>query len=133
MTEVTNEAALAAAERLFQTVEYGDLDDLRAIFTVGAMVWHNTDEQLTDVETTIRNLRSIRASSKLFHYTDIKREPTPTGFVQQHTLLIETEDGRQLRDLACCICRVEQGRIAHMDAYHDSAVTHALAHRQPAE
>lgn len=122
--------ALKAGERLFHTVEHGDLDDLRHIFADGAMVWHNTDEQLTDVETSISNLRKIRSSAKLFHYADIRREPTPSGFVQQHTLMVEMPDGRIIRDLCCCICRVENGRIAHMDAYHDSAATGAMAHRQ---
>jgi ketosteroid isomerase-like protein len=129
MMEDRFEAAMAAGERLFHTVEYGDLADLRDIFTPGAMVWHNTDEKLVDVETTIANLEKIRGGASVFHYTDIKREPTPTGFVQQHTLLIEMPDGRHMRDLACCICRVEDGRIAHMDAYHDSAVVNGMAHR----
>ncbi len=132
MMEDRFEAAMAAGERLFHTVEYGDLAELRAIFTPGAMVWHNTDEKLVDVETTIANLEKIRAGASVFHYTDIKREPTPTGFVQQHTLLIEMPDGRHMRDLACCICRVEDGRIAHMDAYHDSAVVNGMAHRSEA-
>jgi ketosteroid isomerase-like protein len=126
------EAAMTAGERLFHTVEYGDLAELREIFTHDAMVWHNTDEKLVDVETTIANLEKIRAGASLFHYTDIKREPTPSGFVQQHTLLIEMPDGRHMRDLACCICRVENGRIAHMDAYHDSAVVNGMAHRSEA-
>lgn len=124
-------AALAAGERLFHTVEHGDLDELRDIFAPAAQVWHNTDEKLVDVETTIANLRKIRGSATVFRYTDIRREPTPSGFVQQHLLIIEMPDGRRVRDLACCICRVENGRIAHMDAYHDSAATHGLAHRQP--
>ncbi|UZK67283.1 hypothetical protein [Sphingomonas sp. M1-B02] len=128
-----SEAALAAGERLFHTVEHGDLAELREIFTEGAMVWHNTDEKLTDVETTIRNLEKIRSGAKVFHYTDIKREPTPSGFVQQHLLIVEMEDGRSMRDLACCICRVEGGRIAHMDAYHDSAVVNGMAHRKAAD
>lgn len=123
--------SLAAAERLFTTVERGDLDDLRQIFSDGAMIWHNTDEALTDVETTIANLRILRATALSFRYTDIRREPTPSGFVQQHTLIIEMADGRRMRDVACCVCRVENGRIAHMDAYHDSAVTHQMAHRKP--
>jgi ketosteroid isomerase-like protein len=126
------EAAMAAGERLFHTVEYGDLAELREIFTPDAMVWHNTDEKLVDVETTISNLEKIRAGASLFHYTEIKREPTPSGFVQQHTLLIEMPDGRHMRDLACCICRVEDGRIARMDAYHDSAVVNGMAHRSGA-
>ncbi len=128
-----NDAALAAGERLFHIVEHGDLDALREVFTPGAQVWHNTDEKLVDVETTIANLRKIRASASIFRYTDIKREPTPSGFVQQHLLIIETADGRRVRDFACCVCRVEDGRIAHMDAYHDSAATHVLAHRQPSD
>jgi ketosteroid isomerase-like protein len=128
---IDNDAALAAGERLFHTVEHGDLNELREIFSDGAMVWHNTDEKLTDVETTIANLEKIRSGASVFRYTDVKREPTPSGFVQQHTLIIEMPDGRSMRDLACCICRVEDGRIAHMDAYHDSAVTHGLVHRKP--
>ncbi|MEQ9452463.1 MAG: nuclear transport factor 2 family protein [Pseudomonadales bacterium] len=122
-------AALAAAERLFHTVEYGDLEQLREIFTDGAVVWHNTDDALTDVETTIANLHRIRSTAEVFHYADIRREPTPAGFVQQHTLVLELPDGPQIRDLCCCICRVEEGRIAHMDAYHDSAATGAMPHK----
>jgi ketosteroid isomerase-like protein len=128
---MTEEDALAAGERLFHTVEYGDLEDLRQVFADGAVVWHNTDDALTDVETSISNLRMIRESAARFHYADIKRQPTPNGFVQQHTLIVEMPDGRAIRDLCCCICVVENGRIAHMDAYHDSAATGALAHNQP--
>src|SRR5687768_4561477 len=124
------QASLDAGERLFWTVEHGDLEELRTIFADGAVVWHNTDEKLTDVEQTIRNLRTIRTTALEFRYTDIRREPTPTGFVQQHTLIVKMPDGRAIRDLCCCVCRVEDGRIAHMDAYHDSAATGAMPHRK---
>lgn len=124
------QASLDAGERLFWTVEHGDLEELRTIFADGAVVWHNTDEKLTDVEQTIRNLRTIRTTALEFRYTDIRREPTPTGFVQQHTLIVKMPDGRAIRDLCCCVCRVEDGRIAHMDAYHDSAATGAMPHKK---
>lgn len=123
------EAALAAGERLFHTVEHGDLEDLWQIFGDGAVVWHNTDEALTDVATSIRNLRTIRASAREFRYVDIRRQPTPRGFVQQHTLLLTMPDGRRIRDLCCCLCDVVDGRITRMDAYHDSAATGAMAHK----
>lgn len=110
-------------------MEHGDLADLREVFTDGAVVWHNTDDALTDVETTISNLQAIRDSASVFHYADVRRAPTPDGFVQQHTLIIEMPGGHRIRDLCCCICRVEDGRIAHMDAYHDSAATSQLAHK----
>lgn len=122
-------AALRVGEKFFHIVEHGDLEELRHQFVEGAVVWHNTDDALTDVDTTIRNLTMIRSAARVFHYADIRREPTPTGFVQQHTLIVELPDGRKIRDLCACICRVEDGRIAHMDAYHDSAATGAMAHK----
>lgn len=121
--------ALKAGERLFWTVEHGDLEDLRNIFAEGAVVWHNTDDKLTDVETTIRNLTVLRSQALELRYTEIRREPTPTGFVQQHVLIVRNPDGRRIRDMCCCVCRVENGRIAHMDAYHDSAATGVMPHR----
>lgn len=133
MTELWAEAksALDAGERLFWTVEHGDLEALRTIFADGAVVWHNTDEKLVDVETTIRNLTKLRSNVRELRYVDIAREPTPSGFVQQHTLLVTLLDGREIRDLCCCLCKVEGGRITRMDAYHDSAATGAMPHRAP--
>ena len=123
--------AMAAGERLFRIVEEGDLAELREVFTPDAQVWHNTDDRLVDVETTIANLAKLRASAAALRYTEVRRVPTPDGFVQQHDLLVEMRDGRVVVDRACCVCRVEDGRVAWMDAYHDSAVTHAMAHRTP--
>lgn len=126
---VENDAALEAGRRLFETVEHGDLEDLHQIFTPGALVWHNTDDAFTDVVMTIRNLDAIRTSAVEFRYEDIRRSPTPEGFVQQHTLIVAMPDGRSIRDMCCCICTVADGRIARMDAYHDSAATGVMAHK----
>jgi ketosteroid isomerase-like protein len=125
------EASLKAGERLFSVAENGDLEELWTIFSDGAEVWHNTDDKLTSVEQSIKNLRAIRAAADEFRYVDIRREPTPTGFVQQHVLLVKMKDGREIRDMCCCVCRVENGRIAHMDAYHDSAATPPIPGRKP--
>lgn len=126
---IENQAALDAGQRLFDTVEHGDLAELSSIFAVGALVWHNTDDTFTDIPTTIRNLRKIRESATVFSYRDIRRSPTPDGFVQQHTLIVALPDGRRIEDRCCCICVVRNGRIEQMDAYHDSAATGAMAHK----
>lgn len=129
VVKLDNAAAIDAGKRLFDIVENGDLDDLLEIFSPDAMVWHNTDDSLTDIPTTIRNLHSIRDSAVEFRYDDIRRIPTADGFVQQHTLIVRMPDGRAIRDLCCCICTVEHGRITRMEAYHDSAATSAMAHK----
>jgi ketosteroid isomerase-like protein len=129
MTNVDETPAMAAGRLLFDTVENGDLEQLHDIFAPGAVVWHNTDNALTDIPTTIRNLENIRASATEFRYEDIRRKATVDGFVQQHTLVVKMPGGRTIHDMGCCICTVVDGRITHMDAYHDSAATGAMAHK----
>lgn len=124
-----DDAALSAGQRLFDVVERGDIEELRSIFADGAMVWHNTDNKLTTVEQTIRNLRALKEVATEFRYVDIRREPTPSGFVQQHTLIVGMPGGRTIHDMCACICRVENGRIVHMDAYHDSAALPSIPGR----
>lgn len=113
--------ALEAAKRLFDVVERGKLDEMRNVFAPDATIWHNTDNTTIGVEQSINGIRAIQGISDQFHYTDIRRAPIPSGFVQQHTLLVRLKDGRLFEDRACCVCSVQDGRITHMDAYHDSA------------
>ena len=127
---VNAKESLAAGERLFSAVEHGDLEDLWTIFADDAAVWHNTDDKLTSVEQSIRNLRAIKDAATEFRYTNVRREPTPTGFVQQHVLVMRMKDGQEIHDRCCCVCRVESGRIAHMDAYHDSAAAPRIPGRK---
>ncbi|MBD59509.1 MAG: ketosteroid isomerase [Citromicrobium sp.] len=125
------EESLAAAARLFDTVQHGDLDLLGEIFAEDAQVWHNTDNGLTDIPTTISNLKTIRETATIFSYEDIRRTATQDGFVQQHTLVVQQPGGPRIEDRACCVCTVKNGRICRMDAYHDSAATGAMAHKSP--
>lgn len=121
--------SLQAAQRLFDIVQHGDLDLLSEIFADSAQVWHNTDDGLTDIPTTIRNLKTIRETADIFSYEDIRRTATHDGFVQQHTLVVKKPGLARIEDRACCVCTVKDGRIERMDAYHDSAATGAMAHK----
>ena len=116
------QASLEAAEKLFTAVERGKLDDIRGIFAPNARIWHNDDGSEIDVEKSISGIRAIQSNCDDFRYTQIKRLPTPEGFVQQHVLIIRLKNGPVIEDRACCVCRVVDGRITRMDAYHDSAV-----------
>ena len=99
-----------------------DLDAMREIFTADAGIWHNTDNKTIGVEQSIRSIRGIKNASDEYRYTEVKRLPTPEGFVQQHVLIIRLKNGTVITDPACCVCKVEGERISQMDAYHDSAV-----------
>jgi hypothetical protein len=118
------DVSLAAADRLFTAVENGNVEELREIFVPDAWIWHNTDNRAISVEQSIRSIQGILGASTAYRYTEIKRQPTPDGFVQQHVLLITLKSGQKVVDRACCVCSVKDGRIGHMDAYHDSAAFH---------
>ena len=113
--------SLAAADRLFTAVEKGNVEALREIFATDAWIWHNTDNRKITVEQSIRSIQAILTGSTEYRYTEIKRQPTPDGFVQQHVLLITLKSGQKIVDRTCCVCSVKDGRIGYMDAYHDSA------------
>jgi hypothetical protein len=114
--------SLAAADRLFSAVEQGRVEELREIFAPDARIWHNSDNRAITVEQSIKSIQAILKGSSEYRYTEIKRLPTPDGFVQQHVLLITLNSGQKIVDRACCVCSVKDGRVGHMDAYHDSAV-----------
>jgi ketosteroid isomerase-like protein len=123
-------AALEVGERLIWVVEHGDLEELRQVFTEDAEIWHNTDDTVIGVDQTIHNIRAFTTAAAEYAYVDVRREPTPSGYVQQHVLTVKTPDGREIRDMCACVVRVENGRIKRFDAYHDSAAVPPVPGRQ---
>jgi ketosteroid isomerase-like protein len=43
---------------------------------------------------------------------------------------VKTLDGREIRDYCCSLGTVENGRIVHIDSYHDSAATPPIPGRK---
>ncbi len=124
---VSARESLEVADRLFKAIERGDVDAIRNIYSADAKIWHNTDgveqsvdENLAVLEWVVKNIGEIS-------YTDIRRSPTLTGFVQQHVLRGRMKSsGREIALPACIVCTVRGGRITRLDEYLDSAQTAAL-------
>jgi uncharacterized protein len=68
----------------------------------------------------VKNIRGIR-------YEEIRRQATPTGFVQQHVMRGTAPSGKAFELAACIVCTVVGGRITRLDEYLDSAQLGALA------
>jgi ketosteroid isomerase-like protein len=109
------------ADTLFGAVERGEIDALREVFHPDARTWHNTDGLEQSVDQTLKVLRWLSRNSTVRRYDDVRRERTPRGFVQMHTLRIEKADGRTIRIPACVVAEVRDGRIRRIDEYLDSA------------
>ena len=118
----TDDPVLALADRLFAAVAAGDLQALREeIYAPDCRIWHNGDGVAQTVEQNLMVLGwAVRHIAGL-RYEEVRRQRTPTGFVQQHVLRGRLADGMELRVPACMVGTVAHGRITRLDEYLDLA------------
>lgn len=123
-----NQQALDAAEKLFTAIEAGDVAAIRALYAPDVKVWHNTDNLAQSVEENLAVLKWVTTHIKHLKYTEVRRQPTPSGFVQQHVLRGQFGEN-EVALPACIVATVEGGHITRIDEYLDSAQTAILQGR----
>ena len=119
--------SLEVAEKFFAAIPRGDLEAVRALYAPAAEIWHNHDGVTQDVAANLRVLDWVVRNVSGLRYEEVRRQATPTGFVQQHVLRGAAPNGKPLEIPACIVCRVENGRITRLNEYLDSAQIRALA------
>lgn len=112
---------LVVAERLFAAIEAGDIDAVRDLYAESAEIWHNTDGRAQSREENLRTLRWVVRSLDGLRYDDVRRDVTPSGFVQRHVLRASGPEGTAIEIPACIVATVHRGRVTHLDEYLDSA------------
>ena len=121
-----NDQALQTADKLFQAIEAGDVEAIRNIYTPETTIWHNHDNIAQSVEQNLAVLKWVVANIKGLKYTEVRCQPTPNGFVQQHVLRGRFKD-KEIALPACIVATVEGGKITRLDEYLDSAQTAVLS------
>ncbi len=123
-----SEQSLEPADRLFKAIERGDVDAVRNIYSPNCKIWHNNDGLTQSPDENLRVLKWVVDNIDERAYTEIRRQPTPTGFVQQHVMRGRLRSsGKQFALPACIVCVVENGHITRLDEYLDSAHVAALS------
>jgi ketosteroid isomerase-like protein len=121
-SKISPEQSLEVADRLFKAIERGDVAAIREIYAPGVKIWHNNDGATQTADENLAVLGWVVANILEVAYTEVRRQATPTGFVQQHVMRGRVKSsGKELRLPACMVCDVEQGRITRLDEYFDSA------------
>jgi ketosteroid isomerase-like protein len=119
--------AMEVADRLFKAIERGDVDAISGIYAPDVKIWHNFDGVEQTADQNLAVLAWVATNISDLAYTDIRRSPTATGFVQQHVLRGRVRaSGREIAIPACIVCTVKNGRITRLDEYLDSAQTAVL-------
>ena len=126
---VDHEVAERLATELLAAITATDVDALRRIYAPDVVIWHNFDqiEQVLDDNLKVMHWMGKRMPD--MSYEDIRRQPTPSGYVQQHILRGTAPDGTKLEMPACLVVTIEGERITRLDEYLDPAAAAALSRR----
>jgi uncharacterized protein len=114
------------ADRFHAAIVRGDTTEVRRCFTPDAAVWHNYDRREQSRDQVLRILSWLQRHVDGLRYEDVRRQPTPTGYVQQHVLHGKAPDGTALEVAGCLVVTLQSGLIARIDEYLDSAAVAAL-------
>jgi ketosteroid isomerase-like protein len=129
---MTDQQAIhALAQRLFDAVEAGDIDTVRACYTDDARIWHNTDGAEQTPDDNAAALRGFASVISDRRYLNRRLATFDNGFVQQHELHGTRGDGVRVTVPCCIVCEVRDGRISRLDEYFDSA--HVAQFRKAAD
>ena len=82
----SEQESLEVAAKLFKAIEQGNVAAVRNLYAPQIKIWHNFDGATQTIEENLALLEWMVGNIAEIAYTDIKRQPTPTGFVQQHVL-----------------------------------------------
>ena len=89
----SEQESLEVAAKLFKAIEQGSVAAVRNLYAPQIKIWHNFDGATQTIEENLALLEWMVGNIAEIAYTDIKRQPTPTGFVQ-HTCCTERRSRR---------------------------------------
>lgn len=106
---------------MFAALARGDLAAAAECFTPDARVWHGFDGIAHDLESIMTEWEGLVANFPQRDFVDVRRQPTPKGFVQQHVMTGTTLSGVRKAWPVCIVVRIDGERIARLDEYIDRA------------
>lgn len=123
----SEQESLEVAAELFKAIEQGNVAAVRNLYAPHIKIWHNFDGATQTSEESLALLEWMVGNIAEIAYTDIKCQPTPTGFVQQHVLHGRVKSsGKKVAIAGCMVGIVEGGQITRLDEYLDSAQIAAM-------
>ena len=129
MTAASNSSddRLDVARRFLDALNRGDEEAVRSIYDPRVRIWHNFEEGYQSIDDNLRTMRWMHGKLRKLNYDLQRLEALPDGYLQQHVLRGETEQGEAVALQACAICTVSGGRITALEEYLDPAQVAALS------
>ncbi len=116
-----DEARVAVASSLTSRLLAGDVDGVAALYRDDAVIWRNIDGRELVKKQMLKVVAFLASEVTDLSYTDVRVQPTASGFVQQHTLRGVAPNGQPVTAHACLVATLEEGLIVRLEEYLDSA------------
>lgn len=114
-------------DEFFATVERGDFEQMRKIYSPDAVIWHNDGRDEQTVDENIAAVSALYGAVRGLRYDVTRRTETADGGVfAQHVLRVELPNGQELAIDAAMYIRTDGVSIARIDEYVDTAVVNDL-------
>ena len=113
----------AIAERFAAALTSGDVAAMEQVFAPDFEIWYNFSDSTLD-RTKALAFFGMYFTKVQIRFRDIRRLPTPTGWVQQHRVDADGPDGFKIVGLpALIVFTLDGDRIARIEEYIDTAQT----------
>lgn len=120
-----SDANVALCTRFFDAVERGDQTTMAELMVPNATIWHCSDDQTLPFAHFLPGLTALARWS--FRYGARHYSPLPDGALAQHRLQGTLPDGSRVDVPVAVRLVVENGRIARLEEYLDTAAVAKLA------
>lgn len=122
--------SLDVADRLFSAIERGDDDAVANLWAREVTVWHSGDEADNDRVRALKVIRWFIGTTTKRTCEILDRQFFDGGFVQQHVLRAEGNNGASITLRVCIVIKIDTGGlIVRIDEYFDPADMAALLAR----
>lgn len=108
-----------ALDAVFASLAAGDVPAALQWLSPEGHVWHCFDRIAHDYEAAAREWRNFVDSFPERSFSDIRIQPTATGFVRQHVMTVRTASGQRMSWEVCVVVVMEGDRIKRLDEYLD--------------
>jgi ketosteroid isomerase-like protein len=109
------------AQQLTQRILAGDVDGVAALYHDELSAWRSHDKRTLARKQALRVVEILARSLRDLRYEDVRIQPTPVGFVQQHVMRCSAPGGEPVEAHVCLVATVRDGRIYRVEEYMDSA------------
>ena len=116
-----------ALDIVFDGLAAGDVAAAMAALSADAVVWHCFDRIAHDRAGAAIAWAEFVNSFPERAFTDVRRQATSEGYVQQHVMTTRTRDGRCMAWEVCVVVVMDGERIRRLDEYIDRAGSFAPA------